>query len=170
MNAGLIIALLLFLLIAYAIFWFMTRAGRRPAKTSKEVTAPNEVQASPAPAAVSTTTSTAAMATAAGAAAITATAASSSVHDTPNPARADDTRASTSAATALAGDFTVSSGNAAEDVRDMLKVLNLRESDAKRLALSAADYRGLKDGNSALPEDAIVAVADTLRRMIRGSD
>ncbi len=61
----------------------------------------------------------------------------------------------------------IATGDAALDVREMLKILNLRVSDAPRLAISVDQYNSLKAGNdSDLANDSVEAVAAQLRRMI----
>lgn len=68
---------------------------------------------------------------------------------------------------ALTGDFTVKTADAAYDVREMLKILNLRDSDAKRLEISADEYQVLKSGEpGSLPAERVGQVAERLRAMI----
>ena len=68
---------------------------------------------------------------------------------------------------ALDGNYRVETGDAAHDVREMLKILNLRESDASRLGVSAEEYRSLREGRSdALPDDRLRALADRLAGMM----
>ena len=68
---------------------------------------------------------------------------------------------------ALDGNYRVETGDAAHDVREMLKILNLRESDASRLGVSAEEYRGLREGRAdALGADRLRALADRLAGMM----
>ena len=68
---------------------------------------------------------------------------------------------------ALDGNYRVETGDAAHDVREMLKILNLRESDASRLGVSAEEYRGLHEGRAdALPDDRLRALSDRLAGMM----
>ena len=68
---------------------------------------------------------------------------------------------------ALEGDFAVRSGDAAHDACEMIKILNLRESDAARLELSADEYRGLREGRAdAVPGDRLERLVSRLAGMM----
>ena len=215
MTTGILIAVIIGLLTAAALFWFITRAERsqknEPGEAGQRPGSPDQSSASQgasqtvggslatdrtsqtevtnAPSGNTTARATAAAAAAvtgvgAGAAGAAALAAGSAKPESANHNQASSVGSAAGAASsvhgagaaqatlasaevALAGDYTVSSGDSALDVREMLKILNLRESDAKRIDLSADDYRGLKAGTSALPQETVSAVADKLRAMIR---
>jgi len=89
-----------------------------------------------------------------------------------------DSSASTSGSsggTGLAGAATgavvsmqaLQSGDAISDVREMIKVLNLRGSDASRLSIAKEQFEGIWAGDkNALSSDELSQVADKLRRML----
>jgi len=91
---------------------------------------------------------------------------------------ASDSSASTSGSsggTGLAGAATgavvsmqaLQSGDAISDVREMIKVLNLRGSDASRLSIAKEQFEGIWAGDqNALSSDELSQVADKLRRML----
>ncbi|MEE9334670.1 MAG: hypothetical protein V3U65_11340 [Granulosicoccaceae bacterium] len=58
-------------------------------------------------------------------------------------------------------------GNSAGEIQEMLKILNLRDSDAARLAIEKAQFAELKSGTSKLGANELAAVADKLRWMLR---
>lgn len=61
----------------------------------------------------------------------------------------------------------VNTGDELHDVHEMLKILNLRDSDASRLAIDKAQYNDIKAGNvSGLPDAMIADVAGKLRKML----
>ena len=59
-------------------------------------------------------------------------------------------------------------GNTLDDVREMIKILNLAEPDAGRLAISPEQLRALREADkSAMPnEQALPEIADRLRKML----
>ena len=61
----------------------------------------------------------------------------------------------------------VNSGDDIYDVREMLKILNFRDSDASRLAIDKTQYNEIKAGNvSGLPDGGLAEVAGKLRKML----
>jgi|GEM_PF-3275223 len=73
-----------------------------------------------------------------------------------------------SAQPALSGDFSVDTGDTAADIREMIKILNLRDSEADRLHLSTERFEALRHGNrDGIDDETLTAVADRLRRMLR---
>lgn len=60
------------------------------------------------------------------------------------------------------------SGDPLRDIQEMIKVLNLAEPDAGRLAISREEFQAIRQGNEAnLPSsDSLAAVADKLQRML----
>ena len=61
----------------------------------------------------------------------------------------------------------VNSGDDIYDVREMLKILNFRDSDASRLAIDKTQFNDIKAGNvSALPDSGLADVAGKLRKML----
>ncbi len=187
MNAGNVIALIIGLLMVAAIYWFMTRAGRgQKNDSSVHLTRPSASAGSAATDQVPAKRSADVQSTADEPVGTTASARSTSglgigaavagagalaggsgaVVAGARAVAASPSSSATSAQTALSGDYTVATGDPALDVREMLKILNLRESDAKRLAISESDYKALKAGNSVLPPEDLTAVAEKLRAMI----
>ena len=107
------------------------------------------------------TAADAAVADAAAAGVTTADAASSGVTTdaAASPATASATESS-AAAPAL-------SGNHMLDIQDMLKILNLRDSDASRLAISREQYNSLKTGDAGdFNSEQVQAVISRLQRMM----
>ena len=61
----------------------------------------------------------------------------------------------------------VSSGNHILDIQDMLKILNLRDSDASRLAINREQYNSLTAGDAGdLNNEQVQAVVSRLQRMM----
>jgi len=62
----------------------------------------------------------------------------------------------------------VDTGNAATDIAEMMKILNLAESDASRLDISKAEFEALRQADAAAIPDAakIDNVASRLRKML----
>ena len=58
-------------------------------------------------------------------------------------------------------------GNGIGDIQEMLKILNLRDSDSSRLAIEKDQFAGLKSGSSNLDANELTAIADKLRWMLR---
>jgi transcription elongation factor len=74
------------------------------------------------------------------------------------------------AVTAAAGasHLALNSGNTLEDVREMIKILNLAEPDATRLSITAEQLRALRNADqSAMPSESVLDdLADRLRKML----
>ncbi|MFK7892490.1 MAG: hypothetical protein AB8B63_16850 [Granulosicoccus sp.] len=72
--------------------------------------------------------------------------------------------------TAAAGvaSLALDSGNTLADVREMIKILNLAEPDASRLAISPEELRALRnaDQSGAPSEQALTELAGRLRKML----
>lgn len=234
MNPGTVIAIVIALLMLLAIWWFMTRAGRRRAqkryredarhRTTHDTPEPDNVTASMGAATAPSTepkgvgpdatagatgagaSGAAMVGVAAGVAAGTgalkeaATGGSFKAPDVPlahtdgnlrsqggsglsadaagigtlddGQAPAPDTAASPttlpSAQPALTGDFTVDSGNALHDIREMVKILNLRASDAQRLQVSGDEFAALWHGqDGGMDPSRLSDVAARLRHLLR---
>lgn len=62
----------------------------------------------------------------------------------------------------------IETGDSLHDAREMIKILNLAEPDAGRLAISREQFSALRSGNAeqAPPSDVVAEVADKLRRML----
>ncbi len=58
-------------------------------------------------------------------------------------------------------------GNSIGEIQEMLKILNLRDSDAGRLAINKDQYAALKSGASDMGATELASVADKLRWMLR---
>ena len=58
-------------------------------------------------------------------------------------------------------------GNSVGEIQEMFKILNLRDSDAGRLAIEKDQFAALKSGTSKLGANELTAVADKLRWMLR---
>lgn len=230
MNPGTVIAIVIALLMLLAIWWFMTRAGRRRAqkryredarhRTTHDTPEPDNVTASMGAATAPSTepkgvgpdaaagatgaraAGAAAVGVAAGTAALkeAATGGSFKAPDVPlahtdgnlrsqggsglsadaagigtlddGQAPAPDTAASPttlpSAQPALTGDFTVDSGNALHDIREMVKILNLRASDAQRLQVSGDEFAALWHGqDGGMDPSRLNDIAARLRHLLR---
>lgn len=63
---------------------------------------------------------------------------------------------------------TVNTGNAATDIAEMMKILNLAESDASRLDITRDEFEALRQADAAVIADAakIDNVASRLRKML----
>jgi len=73
-----------------------------------------------------------------------------------------------SAQPALDGDFTVDTGDAVRDIREMMKILNLRASEAQRLQVSGDEFAALWHGQDGSMDGArLNDVAARLRHMLR---
>jgi hypothetical protein len=73
----------------------------------------------------------------------------------------------TSTATSSTTTPAVSSGNHILDIQDMLKILNLRDSDASRLAISREQYNSLKTGDAGdLNSEQVQGVVSRLQQMM----
>ena len=77
--------------------------------------------------------------------------------------------ASTAAAIASASAHTLKgvTGNGIGDIQEMIKILNLRDSDSRRLTIEKDQFAGLASGTSKLAENELSAIADKLRWMLR---
>lgn len=62
----------------------------------------------------------------------------------------------------------LNSEDSLHDIREMIKILNLAESDASRLGISATAFAALRGTGNAndLPTDSLDSVADRLRKML----
>lgn len=75
--------------------------------------------------------------------------------------------ATTSATESSAAAPAVNSGNHILDIQDMLKILNLRDSDANRLAISREQYNSLKTRNAGdLNSEQVQGVLSRLQQMM----
>lgn len=76
--------------------------------------------------------------------------------------------AAVGAAAAGASHLALDSGNTLEDVREMIKILNLAEPDATRLAITPEQLRALRNADtSAMPAEGVLDdLADRLRKML----
>jgi hypothetical protein len=59
------------------------------------------------------------------------------------------------------------SGSGIGDIQEMLKILNLSDSDSSRLAIDKDQFAALKSGNSSLQDAELSTIADKLRWMLR---
>lgn len=92
----------------------------------------------------------------------------SAAHPTATPAPAANAAAMSASGADLDATLQfLDSGNAGDDIREMFKVLNLRENDASRLSLSKEQFQQLKTGDDgAFTADTLNEVASRLRFMI----
>ncbi len=76
---------------------------------------------------------------------------------------------SAAAAIASAREHTLKavSGNGIGDIQEMIKILNLRDTDSSRLAIDKEQFTALKSGNSSMQTNELTAIADKLRWMLR---
>lgn len=72
------------------------------------------------------------------------------------------------AGAALSASALLNSGDTMNDIREMIKILNLAEPDAGRLAISREEFNAIRlGGDAAEPSgESLTAVAQRLRKMI----
>ena len=172
MQTGTVIAIVIVVLILLAIWWFMTRAGRaRAAQRDRE-----RRIAEQSGAAIVDGSSAADRGAADGrtgpivteSVGAKATAASGpAVSFDPHESGERDGAAGDNAFAGVQGS-SLTSGDPLVDAREMIRILNLRDADAARLALTPEQFETLRRGErDGIDDDALAAAIARLRRMIR---
>lgn len=143
--------------------------GGTPAVGAAEATTAGDTSADAATAGIATGAAAAGVAMGAVAAAAD-TAADAAVTDAATggvTALAAASPATTSATQSSAVAPAVNSGNHILNIQDMLKILNLRDSDANRLAISREQYNSLKTGDAGdLNSEQVQGVVNRLQQMM----